>query len=53
LNEEESKSYGFTFRTLDLRPFNVVIGQVTEWVINHVVKDWEVCKQAVSIGTDQ
>jgi hypothetical protein len=30
LNEEDSKSYSFTPRTLNLRAFNAVIGQVTE-----------------------
>ena len=53
LDEEESKSYGSIPRTLDLRTFNVVIGQVTEWAINRVVEDWEACKQAISTGTDQ
>jgi hypothetical protein len=53
LDEEESKSYGFTPRTLDLRAFNAVIGQVIEWAINRVAEDWEACKQAISINIDQ
>jgi hypothetical protein len=53
LDEEESKSYGSTPRTLDLRAFNAVIGQVAEWAINRVAEDWEACKQAISTGTDQ
>jgi hypothetical protein len=53
LDEEESKSHGSTPRTLDLRAFNAVIGQVTEWAINRVAEDWEACKQAISTGTDQ
>jgi hypothetical protein len=44
LDEEESKSHGSTPRTLDLRAFNVAIGQVTEWAINRVAEDWEACK---------
>jgi hypothetical protein len=42
-----------TPRTLDLRAFNAVIGQVTEWAINRVTEDWEVCKQAISTDTNQ
>jgi hypothetical protein len=52
LDEEESKSYGSTPRTLDLRAFNAVIGQVTEWAINRVTEGWEAYKQAISTGTD-
>jgi hypothetical protein len=52
LDEEESKSYGSTPRTLDLRAFSAVIGQVTEWAINRVAEDWEACKQAISTGID-
>ena len=44
LDEEESKSYGSTPRTLDLRAFSAVIGQVAEWAINRVTEDWEACK---------
>jgi len=53
LDEEDSKSYGSTPRTLDLHAFNAVIGQVTEWAINRVTEDWEVCKQAISTDTNQ
>jgi hypothetical protein len=53
LDEEDSKSYGSTPRTLDLRAFNAVIGQVTEWAINRVTEDWGVCKQAISTDTNQ
>jgi len=53
LDEEESKSYGSTPRTLDLRAFSAVIGQVTEWAINRVAEDWEACKQAIGTGIDR
>jgi hypothetical protein len=39
LDEEESKSYDFTPRTLNLRAFSAVIGQVIEWAINRVTED--------------
>jgi hypothetical protein len=39
LDEEESKSYGPTLRTLDSQAFSSVIGQVTEYAINLVAND--------------
>jgi hypothetical protein len=53
LDEEESKSYGFTPRTLNLRAFSAVIGQVIEWTINRVAEDWKACKQAINTGINQ
>jgi hypothetical protein len=44
LDEEESKSYGSTPRTLDLRAFSSLIGQITEYAINRVANDWEAYK---------
>jgi hypothetical protein len=51
LDEEESKSYGPAPRTLDLRAFSSLIGQVTEYAMNRIADDWEACKQAVNAGT--
>jgi hypothetical protein len=51
LDEEESKSYGPTPRTLNLQSFKILKGQVTEWAMNYIAEDWEACKQAVSTGT--
>jgi hypothetical protein len=53
LDEEESKSYGPAPRTLDLQPFKILKGQVTEWAMNCIAEDWEACKQAVSTGTTE
>jgi MULE transposase domain len=53
LDEEESKSYGPALRTLDLRAFSSLIGQVTEYAMNRIADDWEACKQAVNAGTHE
>ena len=53
LEEEESKSYGSTPRTLDLQAFSSLTGQVTEYAMNQITNDWEACKQAVSSGTHE
>ena len=53
LDDEKSKSYNSIPRTRNLRTFNVVIGQVTEWAINRVAENWEAYKQAISTSTDQ
>ena len=53
MDEEESKSYGPAMRTLDLRAFNSLIGQITEYAMNHITDDWEACKQAVNAGTHE
>ena len=50
LDEEESKSYGALPRSLDLRTFSSLTGQVTEYALNRIAADWEACKQAVSAG---
>ena len=50
-DEEESKSYGPAPRTLDLRAFSSLIGQITEYAMNRIADDWEACKQAVNAGT--
>jgi hypothetical protein len=39
LDEEESKSYGPTLRTLDLRAFSSLISQVTEYAMNRITND--------------
>jgi hypothetical protein len=51
LDEEKSKSYGPAPRTLYLRAFSSLIGQVTEYAMNRIADDWEACKQAVNAGT--
>ena len=53
LDEEESKSYGCTPRTLDLQSFSALRGQVTEWAMSRIAEDWEACKQAVSTGNTE
>ena len=52
LDEEENKSYGSTPRTLNLRAFSAVIGQMVEQAINRVAEDQETYKQAISTGID-